>query len=133
MNISDRARLYREIRRVLKQGGRFATFDVVSVAGEPHYPVPWARTAATSFLLTADASREAIEQAGFRTLIAQDDSEAAKAWFARLRASGPPPSPNLGVVMGPDFAELSANLGRNIMEGRIGILTAVFEAAAVNG
>jgi SAM-dependent methyltransferase len=29
MNISDRARLYREIRRVLKSGGRFATFDVV--------------------------------------------------------------------------------------------------------
>src|SRR5438477_1290841 len=29
MNISDRARLYREIRRVLKRGSRFATFDVV--------------------------------------------------------------------------------------------------------
>ena len=36
---------------------------------------------------------------------------------------------NLGVVMGPDFAQLAANLGRNLMEGRIGILTAVFEAA----
>jgi hypothetical protein len=34
--------------------------------------------------------------------------------------------------MGPDFAELSANLGRNLMEGRIGILTAVFEAAPIN-
>jgi sarcosine/dimethylglycine N-methyltransferase len=132
MNISDRSRLYREIRRVLKHGGRFATFDVVSVAGEPHYPVPWARTAATSFLLTAGATREVIEQAGFRTLIARDDSETAKAWFARMRASGPPPAPNLGVVMGSDFAELSANLGRNIMEGRIGILTAVFEAASVD-
>ena len=40
MNISDRARLYREIRRVLKRGGRFATFDVVSNAAELHYPVP---------------------------------------------------------------------------------------------
>jgi sarcosine/dimethylglycine N-methyltransferase len=29
MNISDRARLYREIRRVLKLSGRFAIFDVV--------------------------------------------------------------------------------------------------------
>jgi SAM-dependent methyltransferase len=132
MNIADRARLYREIRRVLKQGGRFATYDVVSIAAEPHYPVPWARTAATSFLLTAAATREAIEQAGFRTLHAQDDSETAKVWFARVRASGPPPSPNLGVVMGPDFAQLSANLGRNIMEGRIGILSAVFEAAPAN-
>ncbi|WP_025596672.1 class I SAM-dependent methyltransferase [Burkholderia sp. WSM2230] len=146
MNIADRSRLYREIRRVLKPGGRFATYDVV-VSGaktgganggasggangaEPHYPVPWARTPTTSFLLTADATREAIEQAGFGTLVWQDDTETAKAWFAELRASGPPPSPNLGVVMGPDFVQLTTNLGRNLLEGRLGIITAVFEAAS---
>jgi ubiquinone/menaquinone biosynthesis C-methylase UbiE len=128
MNIDDRARLYREIRRVLKWGGRFATFDVVLNSGEPHYPVPWARTPATSFLLTAAATRQAIELAGFRTLAWRDDTEAAKAWISQLRAWGPPPSPNLGVVMGPDFAQLSANLGRNLMEGRLGILTALFDA-----
>ena len=131
MNISERARLYREIRRVLKPGGRFATFDVVLNEGEPHYPVPWARTPETSFLLTAAATREAIEPAGFRALAWRDDTEAAKAWIAQLRASGPPPSPNLGVVMGPDFAELATNLGRNLMEGRLGILAAVFEAVSI--
>jgi sarcosine/dimethylglycine N-methyltransferase len=131
MNVFDRARLYREVRRVLRSGGRFATFDVVLNRGEPHYPVPWARTPATSFLLTAAATREAIEAAGFRNLAWQDDTEAAKAWFAQLRA-GAPPAPNLGVVMGPDFAQLSANLARNLMEGRLGILTAVFEAASIN-
>jgi hypothetical protein len=94
--------------------------------------VPWARRPATSFLFTAEATREAVEPAGFRTLVWQDDSETAKAWFAQVRASGPPPSPNLGVVMGPDFAQLSGNLARNLMEDRIGILTAVFEAAAIN-
>jgi sarcosine/dimethylglycine N-methyltransferase len=129
MNIADRARLYREIRRVLKLGGRFATFDVVQNGGEPHYPVPWAPTTATSFLLTATATREAIEPAGFHMLAFQDDTETAKAWFAQLRASGPPPSLNLGVVMGPDFAQFAMNLGRNLMEGRLGVLTAVFEAA----
>jgi len=133
MNVSDRERLYREIRRVLKPGGRFATFDVVSNSGEPHYPLPWARTPATSFLLTAAATREATERSGFRTLAWQDDTEAAKAWFMELRASGAPPSPNLGVVMGPDIAQLAANLGRSVMEGRLGILTAVFEATSING
>jgi sarcosine/dimethylglycine N-methyltransferase len=128
MNIADRPRLYREVRRVLKSGGRFASYDVVLRAGEPLYPLPWARTPATSFLLTAAATREAIESAGFRALTWQDDTEAAKAWAAQLRASGPPPSPNLGVVMGPDFAALTANLGRNLIAGRLGVLTAVLEA-----
>ena len=128
MNIADRARLYSEIRRVLKPGGRFATFDVVLNGGDPHYPVPWARTPAESFLLTADATRDAIELAGFSTLAWQDDTAAAKAWFSQFRASGPLPSPNLGVVMGPGFADLAANLGRNLVEGRLDILTAVFEA-----
>ena len=128
MNIADRPLLYREIRRALRPGGKFATFDVVLDAGDPHYPVPWARTSGESFLLTAAATCEAIEAAGFGTLVRRDDTAAAKAWFTELRASGPPPSPNLGVVMGPDFAQFAANLGRNLMEGRLGILTAVFEA-----
>jgi SAM-dependent methyltransferase len=132
MNIPDRARLYREIRRALKMGGRFATFDVVLNGGDPLYPLPWARTPATSFLLTATATRDAIEPAGFRTLVWQDDSEAAKAWFAQLRESGPPAPPNLGTVMGPDMAQLVANLGRSVAEGRLGILTAVFEATSID-
>jgi sarcosine/dimethylglycine N-methyltransferase len=130
MNIEDRARLYGEVRRALRPGGRFATYDVVSKDGEPEYPVPWARTPATSFLRTAAATREAIEAAGFRSVVWQDDTDAAREWVMRLRASGPPPSPNLGVVMGPGFAELSANLGRNLLQGRVGILTAVFETSA---
>jgi hypothetical protein len=104
-------------------------FDAVLNSSNPHYPVPWARTPATSFLLTAAATREAIEPAGFHMLAWHDDTEAAKAWIARLRASEPPPSPNLGVVMGPNFVQLAANLGRNLMEGRLGILS-VFEAAS---
>jgi len=127
MNISDRAALYGEIRRVLKPKGRFATFDVVLNSGEPEYPLPWARTPDTSFLLTADATRDAIEGAGFRTVIWQDDTALAKDWFAKMRASGPPPSPNLGVLMGPDTPQLITNLGRNLGQGKLGILTAVFE------
>jgi sarcosine/dimethylglycine N-methyltransferase len=132
MNISDRARLYREIRRVLRPVGRLAAFDVVSMSGEPHYPLPWARTPSTSFLLTADVTRDAVEAVGFRTLAWQDDAEAAKAWFIQLSASGSAPSPNLGTLMGPDFSQLAANLGRSLMEGRLGILTAVFEAASLD-
>ncbi|MBN9274679.1 MAG: SAM-dependent methyltransferase, partial [Mesorhizobium sp.] len=110
------------------QGRRFATFDVVSGEGEPHYPLPWARTARTSFLLSAEATCAAIEGAGFRTLAWRSDTEIAKAWFAQFGASSPPPAPNLSAVMGPDFGRLAANLGRNLGEGRLGVVSAVFEA-----
>lgn len=70
--------------------------------------------------------------AGFRVLAWQDDTEAARSWVAQRRVSGLPPSPNLGLVMGPDFAQLAANLGRNLGEGRLGMLTAVFEAASTH-
>jgi hypothetical protein len=34
--------------------------------------------------------------------------------------------------MGPDMAQLVANLGRSVAEGRLGILTAVFEATSID-
>jgi SAM-dependent methyltransferase len=129
MNIADRALLYREIRRVLKAGAKFATYDIVANGAEPYYPAPWARSAETSFLLTAAATREAVEQAGFRTIVWQDDTTIAKAWIAELRASGPLPSPNLSIVMGSGFGDALGNLGRSLMEGRVGVLTAVFRSA----
>ena len=128
MNIADRPRLYREARRVLKPGGRFATFDIVAAVGEPHFPLPWAPTPATSFLLTAEATRAAIEAAALRSLSWRDDTEAAKAWLAEMRGA-PPPSPNLSVVMGPQIAATLQNVGRSLMEGRLGVISAVFEAA----
>ncbi|TGV49564.1 class I SAM-dependent methyltransferase, partial [bacterium M00.F.Ca.ET.141.01.1.1] len=82
MNIADRPLLYREIRRVLKPGGKFATFDVLLNGGDPLYPVPWAKTPGESFLLTAEATCEAVEAAGFATLVRRDDTAAAKAWFS---------------------------------------------------
>jgi len=128
MNIADRGRLYRGIRRVLATGGRLAVFDVVANNGDPYYPLPWARTPASSFLLTASGTLAAVERAGFRQRVRQNDTEAAKAWVLKMRESGSPPAPNLGIVMGPAFADYVLNLGRSLAEGRLGILTAVFDA-----
>jgi hypothetical protein len=127
MNVADRPRLYREARRIVRRGGRLAVYDVVSGGGEPLFPLPWASTPEASFLLSADETRGAIEEAGFRTLAWQDETEVAKAWILQMRAA-PPLSPNMGVVMGPGFTELVTNFGRSLMEGRVGVLTALFEA-----
>lgn len=125
MNIADRAALYAEIRRVLKPGGRFATYDVVSTGGAVIYPAPWARDEATSFLLSADDTRSALETAGFIPTLWRDDTRTALEWFNAAGANPPVAGLNLGVVMGAEFPAIAGNLGRNIREGRVGILSAV--------
>ena len=43
MNIADKAGVFREVRRMLKPGGKFAIFDFVRTGDAPMtYPVPWA-------------------------------------------------------------------------------------------
>jgi SAM-dependent methyltransferase len=125
MNIEDRASLYTEVRRILTPGGKLATYDLVLRDGNVIYPVPWARDASTSFLLSDRDTRTALEQAGFKAVVWRDDTQTALEWFKAAMAGSPPSGPNLGVVMGPDFPAKISNLARNLRENRLGVLSAV--------
>jgi SAM-dependent methyltransferase len=128
MNVADRVGFYRSIHRVLKPGGRLAIYDVaLGDGGPPIYPVPWAREPGTSFLLTPEAMRNALAQAGFEEVSWIDKTDIAQAWAADMKAKRQKsPAPlGLEVVMGPEFAEMAENLGRNLLEGRVRIIQAV--------
>ena len=125
MNIEDRTALYDEVRRILALGGRLATYDVVLREGDVIYPLPWARDASTSFLLSEADTRSALERASFRAALWIDDTDPVLDWFKAIMAAPAPSGPNLGVVMGPDFAAKTANLARNLRENRLGVLSAV--------
>ncbi len=133
MNIADKARLYGEMLRVLRPGGRLALYDIAAgPGGEVHFPVPWAREPSISFLTAAADMRAGLEAAGFRVVTWRDDTEAALAWFrARLAAArnGPPPL-SLDLLLGADWPAMATNQVRNLEEGRIALVQAVLERPA---
>ncbi|WIT13452.1 methyltransferase domain-containing protein [Paucibacter sediminis] len=123
MNIPDKARLYREMHRVLKPGGRLAIYDVLAgPTGPVHFPVPWARTPDASFLLRPDELRALLEAAGFTITDWSDTTDAARAWFVALAQKiGREGLPPLGfhILLGADFQAMAQNQRRNLEEGRI--------------
>lgn len=125
MNIPDKRRFYGEMYRVLKPGGTLAIYDVLAgAAGPVFFPVPWARTPETSFLVSPEELRQLLGDAGFTVSDWQDTTAEARVWFVnlaeRIRRDG---FPVLGfhLLMGHDFRAMAQNQGRNLEEGRISL------------
>lgn len=134
MNMPDKAALYAEAHRVLRPGGRLAIHEVMAGPVTPlHFPVPWAKDAAISFVETPAVMRALIEQSGFREAAWVDVSEAATGgWagaIASVSAPGGPPPLGLHLFLGPGTGELFQNLWRNLEEGRVVVVQAVFDKA----
>lgn len=132
MNVANKAMLYGEIARVLRQCGRLALHEVMAgSAGPPTFPVPWASAAAQSFLRPPSEIRSTIRAAGFRELAWRDTSEQSAAWFrerlAAARAAATRPPLGLHVLLGPAAGQMARNFAQNLDEQRVVTVEAVFE------
>lgn len=130
MNIQDRERVYREFRRILRSDGKLAFFDALAADTKPelHFPVPWAESSGTSFLLSAGETSSVLATAGFTITTWNDVTADALNWIGQQRP--PAQGLSLGVVMGPRFGEMAVNLARNTQEGRVRFVMAVCTADA---
>jgi sarcosine/dimethylglycine N-methyltransferase len=123
MNIADKRRLYNEARRVLKDGGRLAMWDIIAGPRQPiHFPVPWADAPDISFLAQSDELRKILEESGFGITIWNDlTSQTIETLHAQM--AGPAPTALQTYV--PNFPEKAANLLLNLEEQRLRMLQAV--------
>jgi ubiquinone/menaquinone biosynthesis C-methylase UbiE len=132
MNIADRDRLYREMRRVLKPGGKLALQEVAAgPGGPPHFPVQWAREPSISFLFTVDVTRAKLEAAGFRVVTWQETTPEALESAARRAGNATTAPPPLGthLILGEDWQAMFRNSARNLEERRTELFNAILEAA----
>jgi sarcosine/dimethylglycine N-methyltransferase len=128
MNIADKRKLYQEIHRVLKPGGRFAFQEMA--AGEiptSHFPLPWATEPADSCLVTSDQMKSMLGDSG---LVAEYFEDTSAAHLAKSTANATPAAQGqlgLGVFV-DNLAQKAANARRSLEEGQVGLVRGVFRA-----
>jgi len=122
MNIADKRGFYRQAFRVLRPGGVLALSNLAAGPnGLPHFPVPWAASAETSFLSTPEETRDDLADAGFEIAAFRDITEGVLpsqiAYRQKLEREG---FPALGVhvLMGERYRALQLNSLRSVEDGR---------------
>lgn len=122
MNLPDRPAVLVDCARVLRPGGKLIWTEVAERSGDPHFPLPWAATPATSHLQTRENLLAEFGAAGFDLLTVEDESGAHLELVQKLKQSAAPVSAEHQqanqVVLGPDFLRRRQNYVKSLAEGR---------------
>jgi len=133
MNIENKKRLFREVRRVLRPGGRFVIYEICAGPDSTiHLPVPWANDSTINFLVTPGKLQQMLGDAGFNELVWKDVSKISLEWFQGMiaaMAARPKDQPALGLnlLMGKTTPEKAKNLTRNLEEDRVRVVQGVLK------
>lgn len=132
MNIADKKRLYAEIRRVLKPGGRYA-FQEMAAGEKPttYFPLPWATDPADSCLVTVAAMRSLLDAGGFVAELFEDTSNAHLTKTTAATAAAPPSTTtqlSLSVFV-DNLGQKAGNARRSLEEGQVRLVRGVFRAS----
>lgn len=123
MNIADKRKLYAEICRVLKPGGRFAFQEIAAGEGVASYfPLPWATHPADSFLVSAAEIRALLGECGF---IAECFEDVSDAQLSTTPEAATPGQLTLAVFV-DNLALKAGNARRSLQEGQIRLVRGVF-------
>lgn len=133
MNIEDKKTLYDELFRVLKTKGKLLIHDITSGSSQNVlYPVPWASSEESSFLLAWNEVKTILEYAGFICRTERNITDEAFAWYDKQKERAKTQKPgrlNQSMVFGARMREMVRNLKQNLKEDRARIMEAVFYKA----
>ena len=123
MNIENKQKLYAEIYRVLKPGGRFAFQEMA--AGDTtttYFPLPWASNPDDSFLATSDIMLAELNACSLTLELFEDTSEAHLNMTSTATAAS---TLSLGAYV-DNLAQKAGNAKKSLLEGQIRLVRGVF-------
>lgn len=129
MNIADKGKLYEEVCRVLKPGGRFAFQEMT--AGETdasYFPLPWATESADNSLVSAQEMHSLLGECGFQAEYFEDVSDTQ---LNPSASSAPQVSAQAQLSLSvyvDDLAQKAENATRSLQEGQVCFVRGVFRA-----
>jgi len=130
MNIEDKAQFYSEIKRVLTDEGAIVYYDIFTKNGsDVQYPVPWADTAAISFLQTVPFVDTLLNELDFIKLQTSDQTLKARQFlnglFEKVKTNGMPLL-GLNVLMGKSTKKKLGNILKGIEENKIELQSGIY-------
>jgi SAM-dependent methyltransferase len=126
MNIEDKQKLYGEIARVLRPGGRYAFQEMAAgLVATSYFPLPWATRPGDNCLVSAAEMCALLGECGFIPELFEDISDTD---FSRsITNATPAAAGQLGLaVYVDDLAAKAGNARRSLEEGQVRLVRGVF-------
>jgi ubiquinone/menaquinone biosynthesis C-methylase UbiE len=134
MNIAQKATLLAAVHRVIKPGGCLLLHEVMLAQGcaktAVDYPAPWADQHEHSHLSPWLGFMQLAHTIGFNLIKFEDNTMDALAWLHQARNQPPTPPFTPNIVLGPMAGMMSANMLRNLQQGRLQIVSALLVKAS---
>ncbi|MRT92101.1 class I SAM-dependent methyltransferase [Ancylomarina sp. 16SWW S1-10-2] len=131
MCIADKVKLYSEVKRVLKNGGRFIYYDVLKKSDNtPNYPLPWVDEAAHNHLITSQQLKEHLDSLGFKKISSQDETQKGIDFLNTFLAKAedkPAILTGQKILMGDNALEKITNLHQAMKNEFVSLESGVYE------
>jgi ubiquinone/menaquinone biosynthesis C-methylase UbiE len=134
MNIAQKAVLLAAVHKVLQTEGCLLLHEVMLAQGcaetAVDYPTPWADQHDNSHLSHWPDFMQLAHAIGFKLIKFEDNTMDALEWLNKARNQPPSPPFTPNIALGPTAGRMSANMLRNLQQGRLQIISALLVKAS---
>ncbi|MFC4911998.1 SAM-dependent methyltransferase [Actinomadura gamaensis] len=126
MNVRTKTAWFAHIARCLAPGARLAVWEVCRPRPtDLPWPMPWSLDGTDSFVVSAEALRDSIEEAGFTSTEWTDETSWVRSWIDRAFGGGAPSRPALPMLLDDGYTRV-INYAAALTDGSLQVWRGIF-------